>query len=153
LYANPAFLRWSGHESLDRLIAAGGLEELFIEPIAAAGAGDRKPLTLSIDRGNKASIAGELTDIRWNGEPAHALIISAPEASSEKREQAQAELAELKSILDTATDGVILLDAQGRILSGNRSAEALFGYDELAGRAFAELFAPESAEVAQHYLD
>src|SRR5262249_49136280 len=35
LYANPAFLRWSGHESLDQLIAAGGLDELFIEPIAA----------------------------------------------------------------------------------------------------------------------
>ena len=39
-------------------------------------------------------------------------------------------VAELESILDTATDGVIVLDETGRILSLNRSAEALFGYDQ-----------------------
>ena len=36
---------------------------------------------------------------------------------------------ELKAILDTATDGVLVLDRAGRVLSANRSAEALFGYD------------------------
>ena len=43
--------------------------------------------------------------------------------------------------------------AGGLIRSANRSAEALFGYEELAGRAFTELFAPESVDVAHNYLD
>ena len=68
---------------------------------------------------------------------------------------AQAELAELGSILDTATDGVILLDRQRLVLSANRSAQALFGDDphELIGHPFSELFAAESVEVASGYLD
>jgi PAS domain S-box-containing protein len=38
-------------------------------------------------------------------------------------------------------------------VSANRSAKALFGYEELVGRAFAELFAPESTDMARDYLD
>ena len=68
---------------------------------------------------------------------------------------AKAEVAELHAILDTATDGVIVLDTAGQIRSVNRSAEALFGYDaqNLAGRPFLDLFAPESADIAATYLD
>jgi PAS domain S-box-containing protein len=70
-------------------------------------------------------------------------------------ERAQGEILELKSILDTATDGVVVLDRHGNILSASRSAEALFGHEaqELVGRALAELLAPESAQVAGDYLD
>ena len=141
LYANPAFLQWTGHHSLEGLVEAGGLDELFIEPIRAAAAGDDKSLTLAIDRGDKISVRGELIDITWQGEPAHALVTAAPSAPAagepDKLARTQAELAELESILDTATDGVVLLDAQGLIVSANRSAQALFGYDahELAGRS------------------
>jgi PAS domain S-box-containing protein len=48
-----------------------------------------------------------------------------------------------------------VLDAHGLIVSANRGAEALFGYEprELAGRAFSELFAPESVETAYDCLD
>jgi PAS domain S-box-containing protein len=69
--------------------------------------------------------------------------------------RAQAEILELKSILDTATDGVVVLDRQGHILSSNRSAEALFGYEarELSGRALTELLASESAPVASRYRE
>ena len=67
----------------------------------------------------------------------------------------QARVAELEAILDTATDGVIVLDETGRILSLNRSAEALFGYDqrEVVGDAITVLLAPESHIVALDYLD
>ena len=157
LYANPAFLRCTGHETLDGLMEAGGLDELFVEPIAAAAAGGQS-LTLAIDRGNKISISAELIDIIWQGEPAHALVTAAQSAPAtgqpDQLARAKAELAEFASILDTATDGVVLLDAQGRIVSANRSAQALLGYEphELAGRAFTDLFAPESADVAREYL-
>jgi len=48
----------------------------------------------------------------------------------------KSEYRELSAILDTATDGVAVLDRQGLILTLNRSGEALFGYDqnEVAGK-------------------
>src|SRR5262249_55023018 len=42
---------------------------------------------------------------------------------------AQAATRELESILETATDGVVVVDRDGIILSSNRSAEALFGQE------------------------
>jgi PAS domain S-box-containing protein len=67
----------------------------------------------------------------------------------------EAENRELKSIIDTATDGVIVIARDGNITQLSRSAEALFGYEthELRGRPFVELFAPESRSAAQDYLD
>ena len=67
----------------------------------------------------------------------------------------QTQARELRSILDTATDGVVVVERDGRIESLNRSAEALFGYeaDELTGRPFVDLFAPESHRAALDYLD
>ncbi len=61
---------------------------------------------------------------------------------------------ELASILDTATDGVLILDQDGQILALNRSAEALFGYDagELLGLAFTTIIAPQSRRIATDYL-
>jgi PAS domain S-box-containing protein len=69
--------------------------------------------------------------------------------------RAQNKIRELETILDTATDGVILLDRDGRILSANHSAQALFGYDadEFDGLLFGDLFAPESRSAALAYLD
>jgi PAS domain S-box-containing protein len=62
---------------------------------------------------------------------------------------------ELKSIIDTATDGVIVIARDGGVVELSSSAEALFGYEagELRGRPFVELFAPESRGTAQDYLD
>ena len=67
----------------------------------------------------------------------------------------RAQASELSAILDTATDGVIVLDRAARIVSANRSAQALFGYDahELEGKSFADLFAPESIGAAIDYLE
>jgi PAS domain S-box-containing protein len=67
---------------------------------------------------------------------------------------AQAQMRELKAILDTATDGVVVVEPDGRIVSCSRGAETLFGLDAaaLTGRGFAELFAPESRSVVLDYL-
>ncbi|MEA2995841.1 MAG: hypothetical protein QOG74_1390, partial [Alphaproteobacteria bacterium] len=76
----------------------------------------------------------------------------APEAAELRL--AQAQMRELKSILDTATDGVVVIEPDGRVVSCNRSAEALFGEDAaaLTARGFADLFAPESRSVVLDYL-
>ena len=62
---------------------------------------------------------------------------------------------EIRSILDTATDGVLVLDRAGRVLSGNRSAEALFGYDaaDFTELSLSDLFAPESRRSVTDYLE
>ena len=64
-------------------------------------------------------------------------------------------LREQAAILDTAIDGVIVIDQSGRILSLNRAAEALFGYDqrEVAGESFTQLLHTESHVAALDYLD
>ncbi|HUZ90960.1 MAG TPA: ATP-binding protein [Methylocella sp.] len=61
----------------------------------------------------------------------------------------------LSAILDTATDGVAVLDRQGRILTLSCSGEALFGYDqsEVAGRLFLNLIAPESRALVTDYFE
>ncbi len=158
LYANPAFLRWHRHDTLDGVVSAGGLDSLFVEPVAADGE-PGTPLTMAIDRGDKIPIPAELIAVQWEGEPAHLLVTAAavggPQPARTQLEEARAELAELGSILDTATDGVVILDRAGRILSANRSAEALFGCEsrELAGQSFLDLFAPESMDIAAEYLE
>ena len=62
--------------------------------------------------------------------------------------------AELRAILDTATDGIITLDENGHIRGFSGGAEALFGYRlaDVAGRPFTDLLAPESRKVVRNYL-
>ncbi len=68
---------------------------------------------------------------------------------------AEGQVRELETILDTATDGVVVVGPDGRVQAANSSAEALFGFDskEMAGRGFADFFAPESQRAALDYLD
>ncbi len=61
---------------------------------------------------------------------------------------------DLRNILDTATDGVIILSDEGVVKAINRSAEALFDVDadDIAGRSLTRFLAPESHRVAMDYL-
>jgi PAS domain S-box-containing protein len=74
----------------------------------------------------------------------------APEFAS-----APIDLVELSAILDTASNGVILLDRRGFIVSASRGADALFGYGakELAGRPLSELLAPQNVETVYDCLN
>jgi PAS domain S-box-containing protein len=100
-------------------------------------------------------VAGVSPKARADSEAAPARVAVVPASGASKPNLAQIELAGLGAILDTATDGVVLLDRAGLVVSANRGAEALFGYgaDELTGRALAELLAPECAEAAYDPLD
>jgi PAS domain S-box-containing protein len=68
--------------------------------------------------------------------------------------EAQRRLREMAAILDTATDGVLILDAEGVIESASASAQALFGRedDELRGASFGDLLTTESRIAALDYL-
>lgn len=62
--------------------------------------------------------------------------------------------AELNSILDIASDGIVTLDKSGAILSFSAGAESLFGYRsaEVKARPLADYFTSESRKILQHYL-
>ena len=164
LYANRAFLEWTGFSDLAAVAGAGGLERLVVEP--GSGALDRhngtgKTFTVATRTGDTFTCEGRLYSVPWQGESALMLVLIRTAADERHKASelawhaAEAEARELKSILDTATDGVIVVDRDGLVLALNRSAEALFGYEyaEMARRPFVELFAPESERAARDYLD
>jgi PAS domain S-box-containing protein len=60
----------------------------------------------------------------------------------------------LQAVLDTAVDGIILIDAVGSIMSFNPACERLFGYrpDEVIGRNVKMLMPPVYADNHDQYL-
>jgi PAS domain S-box-containing protein len=93
-----------------------------------------------------------------HGEPGHrngaAGAVTIAEAGETAKLAWEPVDAELRAILDTATDGIITLDENGHIRGFSAGAEALFGYrlSDVAGRPFTELLAPESRKVVRNYL-
>lgn len=164
LYANRAFLEWTGYSTLDALNEAGGLESLFIESKDKSSSLDSrsgsKTLTIATINGSQKPVEGRLFSAAWNNENALVLMIDTRAGSNEKPADVQSpqvdrENRELKAILDTATDGVLVLDRTGRILSANRSAEALFGCEpaDFANHSLSDLLAPESRRSALDHLN
>jgi len=171
LYANKAFLDWTGYDSLGVLNEAGGLDSLFIETqddpaakdVRAGATNGSKPLTITTINGNQRAVQGRLFSVAWNGDNALVLMINTQPATEHAQARAseaalrrlEAENHEIKAILDTATDGVLVLDRAGRVLSANRSAQALFGYEaaDLAELSLADLFAAESRRSVTDYLE
>jgi PAS domain S-box-containing protein len=162
MYANQAFLEWTGYPTLEALNEAGGLDSLFIE--SKASSGDSKDggrsMIIATSGGTQKSVEARLFSAPWNNENALVLMIDARTASSEKPTDVslphtERENRALRAILDTATDGVLVLDRSGRILSANQSAEALFGYEPaaLAERSLSDLLAPESRGSAIEHLN
>jgi PAS domain S-box-containing protein len=161
LHANRALLDWTGYEDFPALAAAGGLEQVFADPCAALEefAEHGKSLAIATRAGEPLAVDGRLFSVQWEGERAFMLVLFQAgdrlRSSELALRRVEAEARELRSVLDTATDGVVVIEADGRIASLNRSAEALFGYEsgELVGRPFIDLFAPESHRAALDYLD
>jgi PAS domain S-box-containing protein len=167
VYANRAFLDWTGYANLEALRDAGGLDSLFIETKtspndAGAAKNSTKTLTITTVNGSQKPVEGKLFSVSWNNENALVLMINTQVVSEERANTSenalrrlQDENHELRSILDTATDGVLVLDHAGHVLSANRSAEALFGYDaaDFTEISFADLFAPESRRSVTDYLE
>jgi two-component system sensor kinase FixL len=63
--------------------------------------------------------------------------------------------AQLASVLDTAVDGIIVIDENARMLMFNKACERMFGYQaaEVLGQNVAILTPPEHAAVHDSYID
>jgi PAS domain S-box-containing protein len=61
----------------------------------------------------------------------------------------------LRTVLDTAVDGIILMDAQGRVLMFNRACETLFGYrsEEVIGQNVKMLMPSPYREEHDRYIE
>jgi PAS domain S-box-containing protein len=171
LFANRALLDLVGCATLECFEERGGLAGLFAgsPPLLGAEAG-AAPMALTTSTGPVLADVS-LAALDWDEAPATLILIrptreaeagarlTEAEAGLASRErsldEAQARIRELEAVLDTATDGVVEIDGAGRILSLNRAAEALFGYDngEVVGEAITVLIAPESHIVALDYLE
>ncbi len=108
IYANRAFLRWTGYETIEALAEAGGLDSLFVEPGALAfEPGGNKSFVVRSNRGENIPAEGRLLPVPWEGDRAFALVTTTTDGSradpaSVELAAARAEIGELNSVLDTA---------------------------------------------------
>ena len=156
-FANPAFFDLTGFVSLAAFSEAGGLDALFgTETETSDGV-----LALRRADGMDVPVKAHLHAVPWHGGKALMLTLFAQEqagtvsAEDDQNEELRAHLAQFQTIIDTATDGVVLIDNDFAVRSISQPAEALFGFDSgtVEGRAFRELFAIESQRSAQDYVE
>lgn len=161
LYANRTLLDLLDYADIDDLNAAGGVDRCMSGTPGASPA----EVVLLDRQGDRISVDTRSSEIIWKDVPA--TLLSFRRASGDADERAKisalmldvasrdARLGEMTAVLDTATDGVVTVDERGRILSLNKSAEALFGFDqrEVTGDLFTLLLAPESHTRALDYLE
>ncbi|TBF50634.1 ATP-binding protein [Rhizobium leguminosarum] len=176
IHANPEFMRLTGYGSLEALREVGGIEALLQRrELEEKAAGSGTMMLVKADD-TLAPVTARLQSVRW--EDANALMLALmpvegkedgrsdanrsdghsegrPERMVEKVAKLQVEVEELRSILETATDGVVVIGTEGDIRSMNRSASALFNYDEqeTRGKPFVMLFAHESQKAVIDYLN
>src|SRR5258705_8762231 len=89
IYANRAFLEWTGYGDLAAVAAAGGLERLVADP--DAGALDRvngtgKTFTIATRTGDTLICEGRLYSVPWNGESALMLVLVRTAAADRLRD-------------------------------------------------------------------
>ncbi len=162
LAVNSALLALTGYSDLAAMEEAGGWSRLGPRALMAATA-EEEIFGVEGSAG-EVSIHGRVGEITWAGGTATLIAgLRAPPVETVQHHKAfelenrgkEAEIRELHAILDTATDGVAVLDDNGNLVSLNRSAEALFGYEQpdVAGQPFTILLASESHRTAQEYFE
>ncbi len=168
MHGNPEFMRLTGYNSVEALSEVGGIDALLQRHDLENGTGTMM-LVKADDR--LVPVTARLQSVRWEDSNALMLALMPVESREEgkgevirldqrtdrmveKVAKLQVEVEELRSILETATDGVVVIGTEGDIRSMNRSASALFNYDEqeTRGKPFVMLFAHESQKAVLDYL-
>jgi PAS domain S-box-containing protein len=179
IHANPEFFSLTGYKTLAELDEAGGLDTL-IQRRDLETPGDEAGQVVALCADDRLlPVTARLQSVRFEDTSALMLALIAqpelhaqPEAPAESATAAPApavatpaqagelarlkvEVDELRSILETATDGVVILDSDGDIRSMNRAASALFNFDDMEtrGKPFVMLFAHESQKSILDYLN
>ena len=161
IFANRHFLDLTGFADEDALYAAGGTEYLFGN--LAANPSGAESVGIRLQSGEIRPVVARMQRLDWDGLPATLLTLQtaasdAPPASNPAdipTALADGEVRDLRAILETATDGVAIVDEAGAVVSFNRGGEALFGRErgEVVGRPFLDLFASPARDLAAEYFE
>ena len=160
---NETLLDWLGYPDADEFHAYGGIDRLFRGRVPSQGPyrDDGSAMLVTRKDGTTLALSARLQTVQWGDLPASMMtfdrfVESEPDVDEHiLLEAGLVEAHELKAILDTATDGVIVMDEAGHILSLNRSAEALFGIEEISliGDKFTALFSDDTRQKALDYFN
>jgi PAS domain S-box-containing protein len=150
-----AFAEWGGGDVdaivLDRKLPDGNADELL--PRVRELLGDAPIIIVT----GYADLDGAVTALRYGAEDyltkpvdpgvLRSVVRRVVEDSRMRKELRQAR-EQLQLFVDSTTDAVCLLDAQGRVSQWNRAAQRMTGYEEaeILGRSFARFFS--KADVA-----
>ena len=154
LFANRELLTVTGYDSAAEIDAAGGVEALFTEDSVSEGS--NSAMKLRRGDGGEMEVSPLLKSVPWAGTRA-LLLTFRPSDRPDADVKAAIDItrvSELQHILDTATDGILVIDKHGTIESINQPAEALFGveFDAVAGNHVTSLFAHESHRSIRDYM-
>lgn len=154
IHANRAFLDLCGYPDVATIDADGGFAQVFE---GAALSRDAAIPAIRRRDGVEIPVSARLHSMPMDGGIASLLVVQETAAATSRDRLATAEqrAEDMEAILDTATDGVLVLDQKGLVIGANKSAEALFGNERshMIGMAFVDLLAPESHRSALDYLD
>ena len=172
LFVNDEMLELTGYDSLGEIIEAGGIDALleseFDEEHDDLEEGSNDSFHLVLANGEKLSGQMTLRSLAWQDDKALLLTFSpSPQLEEEVPEEILEEeparqvvhddmpaieisqVSQLQNILNTATDGIIVIDQMGMIESINAPAEALFGieHSDVSNQSIEALFAVESHDA------
>ncbi|SFN15168.1 PAS domain S-box-containing protein [Pleomorphomonas diazotrophica] len=154
IHANRAFLDLCGYPDVATIDGDGGFAQVFE---GAALSRDAAIPAIRRRDGVEIPVSARLHSMPMDGGIASLLVVQETAAATSRDRLATAEqrAEDMEAILDTATDGVLVLDQKGLVIGANKSAEALFGNERshMIGMAFVDLLAPESHRSALDYLD
>lgn len=165
LFANRTLLDLAGYPSFTGFIAAGGAQALFRKGTLPRETEEGfETVVLTTRMGEMVPVDAHLQIVAWDGAPASLIAFrraveleqgKALKSVAQDLKRVRTETAELRAVLDTATDGVLTLDETGAILSLNHAAEALFGLhqNEVAGSSFVQLLHNESHAAVLDYFE
>ena len=151
LYLNRTLLELIGYADIESFRQASGVADLFRgrepEEGALSGAGGG-PLLIAAANDELIPVEGLLQTIEWGGASATLISLRRPPERSHNADDTAAR--SLMDSLEAVSDGVLTLDADGKVVSIGRRAEALLGVagSEIIGENFAKLLAAESREAA-----
>ncbi len=182
-YANRAFFDLLDYRDLSELREAGGLDAIFaMLPVPGLQAFDDEPARQAFQvrdsKGQTLDVVARLQSIPYGGETCMLLSMRQATGATTVRHEPSAaaqgkinddlvtllddttedvnaaRIEELNTIIDTATDGIVVINADGTIDRLNAGAESLFGYAnaEIAGQPLTALFTPDSHAEAEDYL-
>ncbi len=177
IHGNPEFLKLTGYASIEELSEVGGLDALLQRQDLEDKTTEASGMVVVRANDEIIPVSARLQSVRWGdatalmlalmpvspaaqtaptepGDGSDAAAMPVPARRADQTARLQVEVEELRAILETATDGVVIIDDTGEIRSMNRAASGLFNYDneEINGRPFVVLFAHESQKAIVDYL-